>query len=67
MLMPDYDWQQYRDKGETPFARGLALKDGIQEYLEYIDKQAADKLREMSDLAVVVIDFGVAEVYPAVS
>lgn len=65
-LMPRHDWQQYRDKGEIPFARGLAVKSGVQVYLGVIDEAAATKLESMKDLAVVVIDYGVAEVYPAV-
>ncbi len=64
-LMPGSDWQQYRDRGEVPFARGLAMRDGVQKFLELIDTDAADKLRAMDGLAVVVVDYGVAEVYEA--
>ncbi len=64
-IMPGHDWQQYRDRGEVPFARGLAMRDGVQKFLELIDTDAADKLRAMDGLAVVVVDYGVAEVYEA--
>lgn len=64
-LMPGTDWQQFRDRGEVPFARGLAQKDGIVKYLAIFDEEAAEKLRKASNLAVVVIDFGVAEVFLA--
>lgn len=65
ILMPDHNWQEYRDRGEVPFARGLAMRDGIQEVLETFDEDASTKLQGMTDVAVVVVDHGVAEVFPA--
>ena len=65
MLMPNHDWQQYRDKGEKPIARGLATREGIQEDLETFDKQAAHALKYWKGIAVVVVDYGVAEVFSA--
>lgn len=65
VLMPGHNWQEIRDKGEVPFARGLAMRDGIQEALGAFDKDAATKLQSMSDVAVVVVDHGVAEVFAA--
>lgn len=64
-LMPGHDWQEIRNKGEVPFARGLAERDGIQEVLGTFDTDAAIKLRGMTDLAVLVVDHGVAEVFVA--
>ena len=65
-LMPGTNWQEIRDRGETPLARGLAGREGIQGYLETFDQEAAAKLRDMTDIiAVVVVDNGVAEVFPA--
>lgn len=64
-LMPGHNWQEYRDRGEVPFARGLAMREGIEGALNIFDKDAADKLREMTGVAVVVVDHGVAEVFPA--
>lgn len=64
-LMPGHNWQQIRDQGETPFARGLAMREGIQGALDIFDKEAAEKLKGMIDVAVVVIDHGVAEVFVA--
>lgn len=61
-LMPGTNWQEFRDRGEEPFARGLAGRDGIQEILTLFDPEAAAKLRETS-VAVVVVDHGVAEVF----
>lgn len=64
-LMPGTNWQEFRDRGEVPFARGLAMRDGIQEMLDTFDKEAAGKLQKMTDVAVVVIDHGVAEIFSA--
>lgn len=64
-LMPGYNWQEVRDRGEIPFARGLAMRQGIYEALDCFDKEAATKLQGMTDVAVVVVDHGVAEVFPA--
>lgn len=64
-LMPGHDWQAVRDRGEVPFARGLAGREGIQGCLDAIDEEAAKKLRELDGVAVVVIDYGTAEVFPA--
>ena len=63
MLMPGHDWQQYRDRGEIPFARGLAGREGVQSFLEIVDTEAAKKLKASEGLAVVVVDHGVAEVF----
>ncbi len=65
-LMPGHDWQAYRDRGEIPFARGLAVREGIQGVLDMIDKEAGDKLRATRDqTAVVVVDHGVVEIFNA--
>lgn len=63
MLMPNTDWQPFRDVGEVPIARGLAGRAGIQEVLEAFDREAAEKLRDAKALAIVVVDHGVAEVF----
>jgi hypothetical protein len=64
-LMPGHDWQQYRERGQIPFARGLAMRNGIQGFLDVVDHDAAAKLREADCLSVVVVDCGVAEVFDA--
>lgn len=64
-LMPGHNGQEIRDKGEVPFARGLVMRDGIQKALGAFDKDAATKLQNISDVAVVVVDHGVAEVFAA--
>ncbi len=64
-LMPGVDWQQYRDMGQVPFARGLAGRTGMQDFLYNFDKTAAEKLQKSEVPSVVVVDHGVAEVFPA--
>lgn len=63
VLMPGHDWQAYRDRGEVPFARGLAGREGVQQFLDTIDREAAAKLSMVTEPAVVVVDHGVADVY----
>ena len=41
------------------------MRDGIQGALGTFDKEAAKKLKGMTDVAVVVVDHGVAEVFAA--
>ena len=65
ILMPGYNWQEIRDRGEVPFARGLAGREGIHEALNTFDQEAGKKLQNMTEVAVVVVDHGVAEVFPA--
>ena len=61
-LMPGFNWQEIRDRGEQPFARGLAGRQGIQEILGHFDTEAADALAKIEGVAVVVVDYGVAAV-----
>jgi hypothetical protein len=65
ILMPGHDWQEYRDRGEIPFARGIAERDGISELIGFFDKEAEAELSSMTDVAIVVVDHGVAKVFPA--
>jgi hypothetical protein len=64
-LMPGANWQQVRDMGQVPYARGLADRMGIQKCLDALDKDAADKLIGCDGIGVVVIDHGTAEVFVA--
>lgn len=60
-LMPGHNWQQYRDAGEVPVARGLATKEGVREFLEVAGYDvAARELSETDVLSVVVLDAQVA-------
>jgi hypothetical protein len=62
-LMPGVNWQEIRDRGEIPFARGLAERGGIQELLDKVDEAAAAKLRIGKGVVVVVMDHGAVEVF----
>lgn len=58
-LMPGHDWSQIRACGETPFARGLVKRPGLQELLDGTCVSAAAELRGIAGLAVVTMDRGV--------
>ncbi len=62
-LMPGHDWQQYRDKGEIPFARGLAMKEGMIEIIATFDKEAAEKITKVEGIPVIVVDHCVVEIF----
>ena len=65
MLMPNIDWQVFRDRGEIPFSRGLAVREGVQDFLDTVDPKVADKLRSWKGLAVVIVDHDTFEIFPA--
>lgn len=65
ILMPNVNWQEFRDRDEVPFARGLASKPFVIAYIdEYImNSNAAKMLNDMQTLAVVVIDSQNVEIF----
>lgn len=66
MLMPDHNWQQFRDKGETPVARGLANKDGFPDILSELGfDEAARALITTEDLQVMVVHAGAIQIIDA--
>ena len=65
-LMPGCDemWQGFRDQGQVPFARGLVVREGIQDMLDHLDKNGSgEKLRRAQGVAVIVMDHSVTEVF----
>lgn len=62
-LTPGVDWQEIRDRGEIPFARGLAGREGIQAFLDDVDAESAKKLRESDGIAIMVADHQFTEVF----
>ena len=63
VLMPNTDWTPHREGGKTPYARGLAEKQGIIGFIEAIgEKQEAELLKQMKDVAIVIIDYGTCKV-----
>jgi len=64
-LMPGQDWQQYRDRGEKPIARGTASA-GIADYLSSVCPNLATVISEGppdGHLFAFVMDCGGASVY----
>jgi hypothetical protein len=64
VLMPGHDWQQYRDQGEIPFARGIVMKEEMIEMIAVFDKEASEKITKIEGIPVVVIDHSVVEIFP---
>ena len=65
LLMPGADWQQYRDRGEVPFASGLTEREPMQQLLDDIAPDAGEKLRAIEGAAVVIMDHEAVGAYPA--
>jgi hypothetical protein len=63
VLTPGVNWQEMRDRGETPYARGLAGREGIQSFLDEVDEDSAKKLRESDGIAIMVADHQFTEVF----
>ena len=59
-LMPGYDWQAIRDRGETPVGRGLVMREGIEDVVEAYDPKLARAVREVpaGQLPVVIVAGG---------
>jgi hypothetical protein len=64
LLMPNAGpmWDEMRARGEVPFARGLASRDGTADFVRAYDPECAAKLERLG-VAVVVMDHGVIEVF----
>jgi len=55
-LMPGADWSEMRARGETPYARGIVERPGMQDWLDKTGLPAAVKLRGIDGGAVLVVD-----------
>ena len=65
-LMPGYDWQQFRDRGEKPVARGTVMGDGMCAMLSELVPSLADAIAKGppdGHLFAFVLDGGGASVY----
>ncbi len=62
-LMPGTDWGPIRARGETPYARGLAGRAGVQELLDAAGGTGGDQLRAITGTAVLVMDRGIVGVF----
>jgi hypothetical protein len=66
LLMPGFDWDAIRARGEVPFAWGLVPRDALQEVLDAgMDLAAGIRLRAMSSelITTLVMDYGGVEVF----
>lgn len=65
ILMPNYDWQDIRDSGEVPFARGIVERENMENIVNVLDEAAAVKLKQIEneEIAVIVIDHNVVEIF----
>ncbi len=64
-LMPDYDWQKIRDRGEIPVARG-SVHASVREFIKEVVPDIAEALyRKLPDgyVRAVVMGIGGASVY----
>jgi hypothetical protein len=65
LLMPDHDWQQYRDRGEQPVARGTvfaAVCEYLVERLPNIE-QSLMEIPPAGKAKAIVLDEGGGTVY----
>ncbi len=63
-LMPGHDWAPYRERGEVPYARGLAERAGIEAWIEDPRPGAGRELADIEGLAILVIDHGAIVSFP---
>lgn len=63
-LMPKSEalWAEIRGRGETPFARGLAERAGIEEVVKNLDPGCWERMRTM-ETVVMVMDHDTVEVF----
>lgn len=62
-LMPGHNWQEHRNKGEIPVARGLATKDGFPDLLAALGyNDAARELIGTDNLQVVLLHAGIVQI-----
>jgi hypothetical protein len=61
-LMPGFNWDEIRQRGEIPFARGLAARDGVIEFVKKVDPEMVidDNPKEVQ---VIVVDHGTCEIF----
>ena len=61
-LMPGFDWGAIRALDQVPFARGLAMRDGVMEFAKLVDPNIDPGLDPVT-VQVVVVDFGTVQIY----
>lgn len=64
-VMPGFDWDAIRARGQVPFARGLVERAGFQELLDRVDPERGRELRAIAGVALLVADRDLFHVMPA--
>jgi hypothetical protein len=61
-LMPGFNWEEIRQRGETPFARGLAERDGVIKFVKKVDPEIVidDNPKQVQ---IIVVDHGTCEIF----
>lgn len=64
LLMPGFDWQAIRDRGEAPIGYGLAGREGLQNLVDAYDPRLGVAVREApaGHLPVVIVAGGTVAV-----
>lgn len=66
-LMPGHDWQAVRDAGQVPFARGLAGRPTMVDFVARVDAVEAEKMQRARFRPIVlVVDHGVVAAFDAI-
>lgn len=58
MPMPDKHWNDIRAQGRRPYARGVVPRKFIQGFLDEAGLPVAKQLREITGIALMVMDYG---------
>ena len=61
--MPGYDWDEIRNRGETPYAIGFLYKESIIPIVGVYDPEACEKLKNIISYSVLVSDYSVINVF----
>ncbi len=64
-LLPKHNWDAANKRQEKPFIRGLFTKELLCKKLDIINKEAAEKLKDMTSMAIVVVDYNNIEIFAA--
>ena len=61
-LMPGFSWEEIRARGEIPFARGLAARNGVVEFVKKVDPEIVID-DDPQQVQVIVVDHGTCEIF----
>lgn len=61
-LMPGFSWEEIRARGEIPFARGLAAREGVVEFIKTVDPEIVVE-ENPQQVQIIVVDHGTCEIF----